>query len=201
VYDVSVALRRFQGLIKWVARRYAVLGNFRLSAQDLEGEGYLVLVKCCRSFPEGEFRFARYFKAALYNHLKDLVQTERRLKRQGISVELVEAFGIPDPNPSLRESLDELMEGLAPFLTRSSQLFLRQLAEPSQQVLEYAWREFCRRNKIRSQGFSVKGYKRFRVKPRHIRKVYGWTVADCKSSLREIRRVYRKYKLNLHRRV
>lgn len=38
MYDVAVALRRFQGLIKWVARRYAVLGNFRLSEQDLEGE-------------------------------------------------------------------------------------------------------------------------------------------------------------------
>jgi hypothetical protein len=194
VYDVSVALRRFSGLIKWVARKYAVLGNFRLSQEDLAGEGYLVLVRCCRSFPEGEFRFARYFKTALYNHLKDLVQTERRLKRQGISVELVEAFGIPDPNPHLRESLDEILEGIAPFLSSSAQLFLRQLAEPSPQVLEYAWREFCRRNKIRSQGFATTGYKRFRVKPRHIRKVFGWTAADCKSSLREIKRVYRKYK-------
>jgi len=194
MYDTKVALRRFQGLIKWVARHYAVLGNYKLSEQDLEGEGYLVLVRCCRSFPEGEFRFARYFKSALYNHLKDLIRNERRVKREGITVELVEAFGIPDTNPRLRETLDEILEELRLHLTERSYQFLQQLAEPSPQVMEFAWREFCRRNKLHSQGLSVGGYKRFRVKPRHIRKVFGWTVPDCKKSLREIRRVYRKQK-------
>lgn len=124
-----------------------------------------------------------------------MVQTERRYKRQGVTVELIEAFGLPDPNPRYRESLDEMLEGLLPFLSVDSQLFLKQLAEPAPQVIELAWREFCRRNKLHSQGIRVTGYRQFRVKPRHIRKIYGWTVADCKASLREIRRVYRKYQL------
>jgi len=162
-----------------------------MSEQDLASEGYLVLVQCCRSFPEGEYRFARYFKVALYNRLKELVQTERRLKRQGISVELVEAFGVPTLHPHLRESITDRIEELRTVLSDHAFEFLRQLAEPSPPVIEFAWREFCRRNKLHSQGLPANGYRQFRIKPRHIRKVFGWSAPEVKLFMRDIRRVYR----------
>jgi len=192
MYSIEVALRRFRGLIRWTSRKYSVLGNFRLSREDLEAEGLLVLVKCCRDFPEGEVRFTRYFKRAWYNRLKDMISTERTEKRTGLTVELLEAFGIPDLYAASYERLFEKLEVLRSCLTPRSFRFLQQLAEPSEFVVEYAWREFCRRNRLHAQGQSVYGYRKFRVRSKHVRKALGMSSEEAQEALREIRVVYHR---------
>jgi len=188
--DIGEALKQYRGLIKWIARRYAVLGNFRLSQQDLEAEGYLVLVRCCRRFPKNRAGFDGYFKTSLYNHVKTLISTERRDKRMGISVDLEEASELAKEESLVKVSLQEKVESIRTRLSPLSYSLLQELIEPSPQVIEFARREFLRRNKLHSLGISVGGYRKFRVKIRHIRKVFGWSTDECNRAMSEIRRVY-----------
>ena len=55
MYDIGVALRRFKGLIKWAAHKYGVSGSYNLSPAELEAEGLLLLVQCCRGFQKDKF--------------------------------------------------------------------------------------------------------------------------------------------------
>lgn len=188
--DIGEALKQYRGLIKWIARRYAVLGNFRLSQQDLEAEGYLVLVKCCRRFPRHREGFDGYFKTSLYNHIKTLITTERRDKRMGINVELEEAVELAREESLVKLTLKEKIESIRSHLSTFAYRLLQELLEPSPQVVEFARREFLRRNKLHSLGISVGGYRKFRIRERHIRKVFGWKTEDCNKAMSEIRRVY-----------
>lgn len=188
--DIGAALVQYRGLIKWIARRYAVLGNFRLSQQDLEAEGYLILVKCCRKFPKNKEGFDGYFKTSLYNHVKTLITTERCDKRMGISVELDEAEELAREESLVQVSLKEKVESIRLDLSPNAYSLLQELIEPSLQVIEFARREFLRRNKLHSLGISVSGFRKFRVRLRHIRKVFRWTTQACDEAMSEIRKVY-----------
>jgi hypothetical protein len=193
MYDVGVALRRFKGLIKWAARKYEISGNYSMSARDLEAEGLLLLVQCCRGFPEGQILFARYFKRALYNRLQQLHATNHRQKRQGIEVELGEALELP----TLEESEDwkrirMKANVLLPVLSPTAQRFLKELLEPSESTVEFAWRDFCRKNKLHSQGLRTTGWSKFRIKFRHIRGALGMSRVDMRTVTRELRRKTRE---------
>jgi len=189
MYDITVALRRFRGLIRWTARKYSILGDFRRSREDLEAEGLLVLVKCCQSFPEGGMYFARYFKRAWYNRLKKMIRFSSQKKRQGTEIELLEALSIPDVVPDSREYLLSKAEEFRPHLDAEVFRLLQMLVEPDEQVIEFAWRDFCRKNKLRSQGQRVPGWKQFRVRARHIRSVLRISPSKMRRSIRQIRRV------------
>lgn len=189
MYDVGVALRRFKGLIKWAARKYEVIGNYSMSAADLEAELLLLLVQCCRGFPEGQVLFARYFKRALYNRLQQLRAVGHRQKRYGTDVELGEALELPMPEESedwnrIRIKANKLL----PVLSLGAQKFLKELLEPSEETVEYAWRDFCRKNKLHSQGLRTTGWNKFRIKFRHIRGALGMSRVDMRTVTRELRR-------------
>lgn len=190
LYDVQVALRRFRGLIKYTARKYAVRGHFRIGMEEIEAEGYLTLVQCCRSFPEGQRRFARYFKRAWSNRLKKLIRFGFQQKRQGFEVDLEKAQEVQTPEISSEvwERLSDRAYQLMPLLTENARRLLQQLLEPSEEVFEYAWRDYCRKNKLHSQGIRVPGWRYFRVKPRHISGVLHMSATDMQMAVREIRR-------------
>lgn len=193
MYDVPVALRRLHGLIRWCARKYSVLGNPKLSREDLEGEGLLVLVQCCQSFPDGEVRFSRYFKKAWYNRLKTILRDENRLKRKGFTVELDETtHRLPVVFPEVVD--DMLSHFMKHHLTPKTAAFIAQLMDPDKEVSEYAWRDFCRKHKLYSLGQRVYKPKRFRIRQRHVRKVLGISRKEAKLALTEARRSYRKFK-------
>lgn len=196
MYDVRRALKKYRGLIKWTARKYAIRGNFRLSIPDLEAEGLLMLVKCCRSFPKGHGRFGRYFKRAWYNHLKSLIRFGYQDKRLGREVELEEAFEVAP-----RDQIDPFISRmktraneLSPFLSEDARKFLMVLVEPSEEVMEYAWRDYCRKRKLLSQGLTVRGGKKFRIRIRHIRGALHMSRRRIRELVREIRSAYRKSK-------
>lgn len=171
MYDIGVALRRFRKLIKWTAHRYAIRGHFRMSPEDLEAEGLLTLVKCCRAFPEGHFHFARYFKRAWYNKLKKLIRFGLQEKRKGIEVDLEMAIEMPPPeyDTHFQDRMKSRANELGPYLSPEAKMLLKMLVEPSEEVMEYAWRDWCRRQKLRSQGTRIVGAKKFRIRSRHIR--------------------------------
>lgn len=186
MYDIGVAIRRFRTLIKWVAVKRAIPGHPKLSSSDLEAEGYLILVRCCQSFPEGETQFARYFKRAFYNHLRDIFRDEFRKKRVHFQVDLSEAMA----EPYQASSLGEEIESLRPMLSERAHTLLQQLADPGQAVIQCAYLEFLRRNKLRQQGMRISGYKYCRIRLRHIRKALGWSRAECKEAFLEIQKIY-----------
>lgn len=192
MYDIGVALRRFRKLIKWTARKYAVQGNFRMSPEDLEAEGLLILVQCCRAFPEGQFYFARYFKRAWYNKLQKLIRFGLQEKRVGIEVDLEFAEEIPPPEYDTKflERIQAQAIELNPYLSSEARMLLKTLIEPSEEVMEYAWRDFCRKQKLRSQGLHVRGAKKFRIRIRHIRGSLKMSRERMREVVKEIRSAY-----------
>jgi hypothetical protein len=195
VYDVDVALRRFKPLIKYMAFKYHRRGHMSLSFEDLEAEGLLTLVKCCSSFPEGQQRFARYFKRSLYNRLDNVLRREYQLKRQGIVVELSEVMARACPEAP-HEDLSQRAKSIVPLLSGDAARLLDLITESSPELVEYAWRDFCRRNKLKKQGQKVSGWRRFRVQPRHIRGVLGMSARETRVAIRQIREVVKQKHFN-----
>lgn len=192
MYDISVALRRFRGLIKWTAKKYSIQGNFRMSREDLEAEGLLILVKCCREFPQGQFHFSRYFKRAWYNQLKKLIRFGLQEKRVGVEVDLELAVEIPhiDYDTKFLERMRVQSKELGPYLSLGAKRLLQLLIEPSEEVMEYAWRDFCRKQKLRSHGIFVPGAKKFRIRTRHIRESLRMSREEMREVVTEIRSTY-----------
>jgi len=187
MYDIGVALRRFKGLISYTARKYSIQGHFRLSTQDIEAEGLLTLVQCCRKFPPGQVRFAAYFKRAWNNRLKKLARFGMQAKRRGFEVDLELAESLPAPTQEVWERILDRAELVAPLLSAETRRFLQQLLEPSEEVMEYAWRDFCRKQKLKSQGVSVPGCERFRIKLRHVRGALRMSPLQVYKAVDEIR--------------
>lgn len=188
-YDIPVALRRFKNLIRWASKHYAVYGHFRRSPEDLEAEGLLTLVQCCRDFPDGQIFFARYFKRALYNRLRDVCRFDRTNSREGVEVPIEHAENQAKKYDSFTDRMHERAEGLYPLLSGEAQVFLQILIDPPIQVSEFAWRDFCRRNKLLSQGQNVRGAKVFRIRLRHIRGYLGMRSSDVRRVVEEIQSV------------
>jgi len=191
MYDFGVALRRNRKLIGFLARKYAVRGHYSLSRDDLEAEGLLCLVTCCREFPQTEVRFSRYFKRSLANRFQNLFRLNRQHKRQGVEVRLESVKTLPvriAPNIWIQQALN-----IEPFLAEPAKKFLSAVLHPPAEVYEFAWRDFCRRNKLHSQGLQVSGWRTFRIRPRHIRGGLRMSAADVRLLVREIRDVYRKH--------
>jgi hypothetical protein len=140
-----------------------------MAFEDVEAEGFLALVECCREFPEGEVRFARYFKRAWYNRLKTLYRNQNYQKRQGIEVELENAVQIPVQRDEFLSRMRSRYEEICPLLSEDAKRLLLTLLDPPQEVVEYAYRDFCRRNKLHSLGQRVTGHASFRIRLRHIR--------------------------------
>ena len=187
MYDVHVALRRFRGLIRWTARKYSVPGDVRLSRSDLEAEGLLVLVKCCRAFPENQTRFARYFKRAWYNHLKMMFRDSHRKKRTGFVVDLLDAESVPQI--AERDWVNEQMTVLHSRLSSTAYQFLQLLVSPTEEVVTCAWVDFCRKSKLRSLGIRSSGSRKFRIKAVHVRRALAMSGTEAENVLREIRHV------------
>jgi hypothetical protein len=196
VYDIGVALRRFKGLIRWAAHRYEVQGSYNLSFTDLEAEGMLLLVECCRAFPSGQPHFSRYFKRSLYNRLQEMRITQHTQKRTGTEVELDNALGLPTvDNLDETERMQSRAKQLFPMLTPHAQQFLKQLLDPDEIVVEHAWRDFCRRNKLHSQGKRATGWNRFRIKFRHIRSAMHLSKGQMRGIVNELRTTARQTRL------
>lgn len=189
MYDVHVALRRFRGLIRWTARKYSVPGDVRLSRGDLEAEGLLVLVKCCRAYPENQNRFGRYFKRAWYNRLKMMFRDTHRKKRTGYVVDLLDVESIPQIAET--EWVSQRMTLLHSRLSSTAYQFLQLLVNPTEEVVNCAWIDFCRKSKLRSLGIRSPGSRKFRVKVVHVRRALAMSGTETKNVLREIRHVGR----------
>jgi hypothetical protein len=194
VYDAAVALRRFRWLIRYTAYKYSIQGHYRMSMEDLEAEGYLTLVQCCHSFPEGQRRFGRYFKRAWNNRLTKIFRDSclrNKKKDQRNEVDLDLHLDLPEIRDDFNiwEHVEGRAKKVMPWLTRDSQRLLQLLLKPSQEVIDYAWRDFCRKNKLHSQGFRAPGYDHFRVKARHVAGVLQMKPSYMQGLVREIRSV------------
>lgn len=189
MYDIGVALRRFKPLIRWTAYKFSF--KLKMDFDDLEAEGFLTLVECCREFPKGETRFARYFKRAWYNRLHDFHRTIMFQKRQGIEVELTDALVKYEKRDDFYERMKSRYQELNPLLSQDAKKLLCALLDPPQEVVDYAYIDFCRKNKLASQGQPVMGSKRFRIRLRHIRKVLGMSSDRLRSVVKEVKTVNR----------
>jgi hypothetical protein len=196
VYDIKVALRRLRPLIRWTAYRASTNPILRQTYEDLEAEGLLVLVKCCREFPEGQIRFIRYFKRAWYNQLKRFYRDGYALKRQGIEVDLEHAETLVESRDDFLDRMRQRYDELRPFLSQDARRLLELLLspEPAPMALEYAWREFCRKNKLRSLGAPVTGGKKFRIRVRHIRRALGITAQRMREVVKEVKSANRSHR-------
>lgn len=195
MYDIGVALRRFKPLIRWTAWRTSQNKHLHMSFEDVEAEGFLALVECCREFPEGETRFARYFKRTWYNRLKDIYRNQMRKKRQGILVDLDQVEIVATEQDNFLERMKSRYEEICSLLSDDAKRLLRMLLEPSQELYEYAYRDFCRRNKLYSQGQRTIGHKRFRIRLRHIKAVLGMSYNRMQDVVKEVKMVNRKTQL------
>jgi hypothetical protein len=193
VYDVGVALRRHRMLIKWTAWRWRLA--LKMSFEDLEAEGLLLLVDCCRTFPVGQTRFSRYFKRAWYRRLKRFYRDSRALKRQGVEVELEDASttAIQPDSSDFIERVWLRYHEISSLLSPDARRLLQALIDPPSQVYEEAWRDFCRKNKLRSLGQGVTGDRRFRVRLTHIRRALGMSSRRMREVVTEVKSVNRKY--------
>ena len=215
MYNAKVAFRQLLPLIKWVANFYSKPQYYNMTREELEAEGYYMLVKCCRAFPkpyakgdrELATEFCRYFKASLYEWMRKLDRYNRWGKRRGFvadleEVDLREAEQIPILFKSSDErSIDALVERLSarieklwPYLSPESAKLLKVLMSPQKgEATKEAYIEQCRRRWVRLP----RGARRprtgeaFRVRERHVRRAAGLSPAEMALAVSEIRRVDR----------
>jgi hypothetical protein len=161
-----------------------------MSREDLEGEGLLVLVRCCNQFPKGEERFARYFKRALYNHLKNILRFRNQEKRKGreVSLDIVSGLSMQSEH-NLMSELRVRADLMKPYISPLAYNYMVVVSDLGKEVSEVAWQDFCRRNKLNSLGIRVQGWKKFRIKARHVRKVLDITPKDVRRIVKELRMV------------
>jgi hypothetical protein len=182
----AIPLKRFRALIRTVAHRHAVQGNFRLAEDDLVSEGYLTLLHVSKSIPPTCTYFPKYLKRALMNRVRDLAHYHRREMRHGLEVPLTESMTperSKDPHDYFAQKLDHLKPLLSPLAFR----FVSELIDPSDEVQEEAFQDFCRKLKVHSQGRAVYGFNTFRVRLRHIREVLGITRNDERRLLLQVK--------------
>jgi hypothetical protein len=189
MYDIGVALRRFKPLIRWTAWKASQSRSLRMSFEDVEAEGFLALVECCREFPEGQTRFARYFKRSWYNRLKTLYRNQNYQKRQGIEVDIENAVSLPVKRDDFLERMQSRYQEICPLLSNDAKRLLETLLDPPQEVIEYAYRDFCRKNKLHSQGQRVTGHQSFRVRLRHIRGILGMSSGRMREVVTEVKHI------------
>lgn len=193
MYPIRKALRRYRRLIKFTARKYSVRGHFRLAAEEIEAEGYLTLVRCCRYYGKRERRrgilFGWYFKRAWNNQLIKLRRFDLQLKRQGFEVDLEHADDIPVPSSEVWERIKSKADDLMPRLSAESRQFLRELLEPSGEVMEFAYKDFCRRRRLHVQGVKTSGWNSFRIELRHIRGALDMSPSEMQKAIAEIKTV------------
>src|SRR5690348_15439812 len=91
MYDIGTALKRLKPLIRWTAWKASQNRRLRMSFDDVEAEGFLTLVECCRSFPDGQTRFTRYFKRSWYNRLKNMYRDSLTSNPRNSEVDLEKA--------------------------------------------------------------------------------------------------------------
>jgi hypothetical protein len=193
MYDIAIALKRFRPLIKWVARHNANPYYYKMAREDLEAEGLLTLVQCCQQFPKGEIRFARFFKKSLYNRIKKLVRYSRCIKRQGVEVDLdsIEHLAKPSRDTEFIEQIQKRVGEILPYLSPESARFLRALVNPNDEATSHeAWKELCRRNKLRTLGIRTSNVRKFRVEERHFKRALRMNTNDVNEAIREIQSVY-----------
>ena len=195
MYDIGVALRRFKPLIRWTAWKASQSRSLHMSFEDVEAEGFLALVECCREFPEGQTRFARYFKRTWYNRLKNLYRSQSFQKRQGTEVDLEQAVSLPAKRDEFLDRMKSRYEEICPLLSDDAKRLLEMLLEPTQEVAEYAYRDFCRRNRLHSQGQTVSGHKSFRIRLRHIKGVLGMSTSRMREVVDEVQTASRNTQL------
>lgn len=175
---IKKAQRKYGNLVKFIARKYAIPGHYRLSKEDLHAEGMLVLVRCCRDLPKGTTHFGKYFKRSLYNKIQTLYRFEKELKRRGYNVSLDAATNLP----ALREAGDgfyaDVVLRLLPRLSSKSARLLETLVFPPIGLFDYAYARFLR-----------KRTKNFRVKRSDIHGFLGMSKYDVKLAIQEVRDV------------
>jgi hypothetical protein len=171
------AHRKFCRLIRSVSYHYSHRNNFRLSQEDLEAEGMLVLVRCCRDFPKGKTYFTRYFKRSLYSHLIDLHRFEKQQKRRGYIVpldEIQQQVASSHLSPYANMALS-----IAPLLSSRARTFLQTLVFPPIGLSEYAWKHYQDSSR-----------KRFRIRLIDLRGYLNLTAADVRGLVKEVRDVW-----------
>lgn len=175
------AQRKFKRLIRSVSYIYSKRNHYRLSQEDLESEGMLVLVRCCRDFPKGKTYFTRYFKRSLYSHLIDLHRFEKQQKRQGYIVPLNEVQQ-QVAESHLSPYADRAM-AILPFLSPKARKFLQTLVFPPIALSEFAWKQYKGSNR-----------KRFRIRFIDLRRFLNLSAADVRGLVGEIRGTWLEYK-------
>jgi hypothetical protein len=188
-YDIGVALRRLKPLIRWYAWRASQNRRLKMAFEDVEAEGFLTLVECCREFPDGQTRFSRYFKRAWCNRLKDLYRDSNVVKKQGVEVPIEKAESLPYQRDDFLDRMKSRYNEICPLLSNDAKRLLITLLDPPMEVYETAYRDFCRRNRLYAQGQPVTGHMTFRIRLRHIKSVLGLTDAQVREIGAEVKHV------------
>jgi hypothetical protein len=176
------AKRKFENLIKFIARRYSVPGHFRLSREELIAEGELVLVRCWNDFPYGTIEFDSYFKTALYNRIKELHRFRAQIKREGEEVSIEEALHLQKVNPEI-PYLDEALL-VFPYISPKARRLLCTLLFSPPALSYYAYLDLQKRQKT----FAAP---ECRIAARHIRGFLNLTPRQMDGLVREVRDAYR----------
>lgn len=179
--------RKFENLIKYIARKYSVPGHFRLSREELIAEGELVLVRCWNDFPYGTTEFDSYFKTALYNRIKRLHRFGVQLKREGEEVPIEEALFLRRVDAEI-PYLDEALLVFPHISVKARRLLCTLLFSPPA-LSYYAYLDLQKRQKT----FAAPEY---RIAARHIRGFLNLTPRQLQSLVIEIRTAYEENRIN-----
>lgn len=210
MYDIRRALKKFHRLIKWVAYQYSNQRNYLMEYEDLEAEGLLVLVKCCDEFPEselelpdGETRFAHYFKRALYNKMKKFIRHSNYKKRVG-QVTSLEAMtderedyegnhytdkDFPErlkvyqrtESEKFMELMRDRIDVISPYLSEDSARLLQMLVNPNDgEVLLQARKDWKKKRRLKKS-------QKFRVRWKHVRGILNMSTMEVSTAIREIK--------------
>ena len=212
---MTIDLKKYEGLVKYAAGRYAFQGDVLLSKEDLEQEGWLVFVKIAKKTFESAKDFDAYFKTSLWNRMKECVayryktnkRTCIRTNEQG-EREKRPIAAVMELTPQQEYALSKAKtETLAKetlrrrFVTccrealkqnRVERKIFDMLLEPSEELMELAKKEFEMKERLHSQGKSVYGLDTIRILQRHVAEVLGITgkgfdarISKMKSVLKE----------------
>lgn len=218
MYDINRAMRKMRPLVKQMARKHAVSGSTRMGREDLEAEGMLVLMKCCKKFSSGNFE--HYFARAFRNYI-DKIRTygNRPMRRavEEIPIEFLEdqeRIGmqhrynthtgifketflqsqrfVRDQNEQrVVEDLQRRAKRLLPLLSSGAVRLLQMVVDPrhTAEAEQQAYHEFLRRKHLRALGIRCPGRDQFRLKKRHFQKALGMNSSELRSAIREIQSV------------
>jgi len=189
--DANKVFKRYEGLIKWVAKKNHITGHPTMDFEEIQSECYLVMAKCLNVVDGNNVEeFDRFFKVSMYNRVKDMWRYVMRDSNghRAIHIDLSDVYESVGVNGFRELLIKDEVRYIRTLLSDLSRKVFDCAIEPDDDLLRLAIIDHLRKKHVAYQnGIMMK--ENFRVMKRHIAERLGVTnsaVSWCVNEIRDI---------------